>query len=336
MRGWCLGTAVGAAAFATAYVVWARPAGALAIVVLCQVPILVALGCLAMNVRRANERLSDLAQRVVSGEQARDAADLALREALADVARQGEEDVQALGDRVIRALGKSIVTTNRKTFRQLEALTNLNSIFPFDRPMPATRGWAASPDLLLLLVDLVRQSRSRLIVECGSGTSTLWFARALYHYGIDGRVVALEHEKKYAERTRRILEDHELARLVDVRDASLEMFEIGAIAWRWYAASAWNDLRDIDVLFVDGPPARTAPKARFPALPLLADRLAPRAIVVVDDVSRSDEHDMVQDWAARYPEFSVEKVQLEAGGAILRRDDSGLTPSVDEESGRPD
>jgi hypothetical protein len=65
------------------------------------------------------------------------------------------------------------------------------------------------------------------------------------------------------------------------------------------------------VLFVDGPLARSAPKARFTALPLLADRLAPRAIVVVDDVSRSDEHDMVQDWAARYPEFSVEKVQLE-------------------------
>jgi predicted O-methyltransferase YrrM len=131
--------------------------------------------------------------------------------------------------------------------------------------------------------------------------------------------VALEHEKEYAEQTRRYLEDHELGDLAEVREAPLETFLIGDSEWRWYAARAWTDLDDVGLLFVDGPPANTAEKARFPALPLLADRLAQTAIIVADDVVREDEREIVDEWLTAYPEFTAEKVRLEAGGAVLRR-----------------
>jgi Methyltransferase domain len=170
------------------------------------------------------------------------------------------------GDRVISELGKAIEMGNRGLLHQVEALTNLNAMMPLDRPMPAARGHPASPDLLLLLVDVVRQTRPGLIVDCGSGTSTLWFARALRHFGIDGRVVALEHDKQYASEARQYVEDHDLAELIDVREAPLEMFLLDGTEWAWYAAAAWKDLDEIDLLLVNGPrrtPSRRHGSRRF-------------------------------------------------------------------------
>ena len=97
------------------------------------------------------------------------------------------------------------------------------------------------------------------------------------------------------------------------------MFLLDGTEWAWYAAAAWKDLDEIDLLFVDGPPANIAKKARFPALPLLADRLSHRAIIVADDLVREGEREIVADWLAAHQEFSAEKVRLEAGGAVLRR-----------------
>jgi predicted O-methyltransferase YrrM len=305
------GSLVAWTVLAGAFIAWIQPSPAIAVVLFCQGLVLLGLVYAIVGMRSANSRLARLYSATTDSERTAMATRSSLKVEISEI--------RAGGDRVVSALGKAIQVSNRRLYRQLEALTNLNAMIPFDRPMPATRGYPASPDLLLLLVDLVRQTRPSLVLECGSGTSTLWFARALRHYGIEGRVVALEHEKEYAEQTRRYLEDHELGDLAEVREAPLETFLIGDSEWRWYAATAWTDLDDVGLLFVDGPPANTAEKARFPALPLLVDRLAQRAVVVVDDLVREDEREIVDNWLIAYPEFTAEKVRLEAGGAILRR-----------------
>ena len=92
----------------------------------------------------------------------------------------------------------------KQTFRQLEALQNLNAVLPTSDVLPATRGWAASPDLLLALVNLVITERPSLIVECGSGASTLWLALALRRFGIDGRIIALDHDPVFSGRDPRL------------------------------------------------------------------------------------------------------------------------------------
>ena len=59
-------------------------------------------------------------------------------------------------------------------------------------------------------------------------------------------------------------------------------------------------LRDdpIDLLVVDGPPAHAASHglARYPALPLLADRLAPGGTVVPDDAERPGQQEVLRRW----------------------------------------
>ncbi len=52
----------------------------------------------------------------------------------------------------------------------------------------------------------------------------------------------------------------------------------------------------IDFLFVDGPPGKMQSLSRYPALPVLAPHLAPRAFVFVDDGARDDELQMIELW----------------------------------------
>lgn len=207
----------------------------------------------------------------------------------------------------------------KQTFRQLEALQNLNAVLPTSDVLPATRGWAASPDLLLTLVDLVITERPSLIVECGSGASTLWLALALRRFGIDGRIIALDHDPVFSGKTRDFLARHDVLDLAEVRDAPLESFSLDGETYSWYARTAWEDLAGIDLLFVDGPPAATGHQARYPALPLLNKSLSPIATIVLDDLIVPDMREVLPRWLDADPGFSSEILPLEKQAAVLRR-----------------
>ena len=207
----------------------------------------------------------------------------------------------------------------KQTFRQLEALQNLNAVLPANDVLPATRGWAASPDLLSVLVDLVVAERPSLVVECGSGASTLWLALAMRRFGIDGRIVALDHDPVFGGKTRDLLARHDVGDLAEVRDAPLESFSLDGETYSWYARRAWQDLTGIDLLFVDGPPATTGHLARYPALPLLSGALSPVVTAVLDDLVVPDMQKVLRLWLDAYPDFGSEILPLEKQAAVLRR-----------------
>ena len=162
--------------------------------------------------------------------------------------------------------------------------------------MPALGGWAATAPTVIYLVESVLASeRPPVVLECGSGTSTVWLAAAVRRRG-DGRVVALEHDVAYAEQTRRDLARHGLEKVGTVADAPLIECTTTSGTAPWYDVSALGDLSGVTLLFVDGPPGATAPHARRPAFELLVDRLADDAIVVLDDTHRRVEREIVDAW----------------------------------------
>ena len=246
----------------------------------------------------------------------RHSLDLAGR--IGNLASQSErtlDTVRRLGARV----EKEVKTEIKQTFRQLEALQNLNAMLPASDVLPATRGWAASPDLLMVLVDLVITERPSLVVECGSGASTLWLALAMRRFEIDGRIVALDHDPVFGAKTRDLLARHNVRDLAEVRDAPLESFSLDGETYSWYARRAWEDLKGIDLLFVDGPPATTGHQARYPALPLLSGLLSSVATAVLDDLIVPDMQKVLRLWLDAYPDFGSEILPLEKQAAVLRR-----------------
>ena len=227
------------------------------------------------------------------------------------------ESTRTLG--TVRRVESDTQREMKQTFRQLEALQNLNALLPASEVLPATRGWAASPDLLLVLVDLVITGRPSLVVECGSGASTLWLALAMRKFKIDGRIIALDHDPVFGGKTRDLLARHDVSDLAEVRDAPLESYDLAGETYSWYARRAWEDLTGIDLLFVDGPPAATGHQARYPALPLLSGSLSPVATVVLDDLVVPDMQQVLRLWLDAHPDFTSEVLPLEKQAAVLRR-----------------
>jgi predicted O-methyltransferase YrrM len=133
------------------------------------------------------------------------------------------------------------------------------------------------------------------VVECGSGTSTVVLARLLAQRG-HGRLVALEHDPGWAAAITRQLEAEGLAAVARVVLAPLQD--------GWYAAAGIDELpARIDLLVVDGPPADTPElaHARHPALGRLEPRLGPTATVVLDDIGRAGEREVLRRWEAETP-----------------------------------
>lgn len=189
--------------------------------------------------------------------------------------------------------------------RQIQALLQLLRHVEPRAPLPPTGGWAVEPSTLLRLVQLVESARPSLVVECGSGTSTVWLAYTLQSLG-HGRVVALEHDERYARETQRMLDDHGLSDVAEVRLAPLSDIKINDESYRWYDLDAVNGLEGIELLLVDGPPRASGPRARYPALPLLADKLVPGAKITLDDVDRAAEQEALEAWLAEYPNLERE------------------------------
>jgi predicted O-methyltransferase YrrM len=242
---------------------------------------------------------------------------LELASRIGNLAGQSERTLETV--RRVETDANEIKKEIRQTFRQLEAVQNLSAMLPASDVLPATRGWAASPDLLVVLVDLVISERPSLVVECGSGASTLWLALAMRRFGIDGRIIALDHDPVFGGKTRDLLARHDVRDLAEVRDAPLESFSLDGETYSWYARRAWEDLTGIDLLFVDGPPATTGHQARYPALPLLGGALSPAATAVLDDLVVPDMQKVLRRWLDAYPDFSSEILPLEKQAAVLRR-----------------
>lgn len=179
---------------------------------------------------------------------------------------------------------------------EYSALANLYSMMSPDDEVPVFGGFAAVPQTVLRLTSLVpRLPGDGLIVECGSGSSTVWLALACRRAG-HGRVVALEHLERYAEKTRAALTRLGLDSIAEVRTAPLEPVRVGDQTYEWYDAEQWSDLKGIALLFVDGPPGSVGPRSRYPAFPLLASALADGGVVALDDIQRDDEADVAADW----------------------------------------
>ena len=202
-------------------------------------------------------------------------------------------------DRVQQVLGN----VTRAQTRDVEALLQLMPRIAPRAPLPPTGNWALDPGSMLHLADLVARERPQLVVELGSGTSTVWLGYLLEAHG--GRLVSIDHSEEYALLTKESLARHSLLDHVDVRTAPLMDVDIDGQVQPWYSVGAFEDLERIDLLLIDGPPKATGEQARFPALPILSSRLSAGACVVLDDSDRPDEAAILERWATGLPEWSV-------------------------------
>lgn len=228
-----------------------------------------------------------------------------------EVAQQQRADLREMRLSIVDRVDDQVVL--------LEDYMQLMRLVPMPLPMPRPGTWAASEDLLLWLAGHVLEHRPRVVVDLGSGQSSVWMAGAMRTAGYDGQVIGVDHDETYAQATRDLARRQGVDPWLSVICAPLRDQVVGGRDVRWYDVDALADVGVIDLLCIDGPPGQGTAQARWPALPVLADRLADGATVVLDDMIRRDEQDILEDWLAAFPGFSVERLDFEKGAAILRR-----------------
>lgn len=179
--------------------------------------------------------------------------------------------------------------------QEVESLLRLYELGSKRGFSPLLGGWAMDPAGMLGVLRLIEQTDPELVVELGSGTSTLWIASCLKARG-KGRLVSIDHLLEYGQATASQLTAMRLDDVAEVRVAPLELQAVGSQEFSWYGAAALEGIENIDFLLVDGPPTATGPLARYPALPLLGAALASDACVLLDDTTRKDEQETIRLW----------------------------------------
>lgn len=202
------------------------------------------------------------------------------------------------------------------TYQQLQAFIALDRRLNLTYALPPLRGWAASPDFLLLLAEHVHQQQPEVIVECSSGASTVVLAQCVKHNG-KGHVFSLEHDAHYAEKTRQELIKQDLQDWATVIDAPLQDYSFAEQAYRWYNLDEEIQSKQIDMLVIDGPPADLNCYARYPAGPLLLPLLNKNAVVFLDDTDRPDEQQIIKIWMSEFPNLQANNYNCEKGAVSL-------------------
>lgn len=206
-------------------------------------------------------------------------------------------------------------------FLQFESLLCIYSSLPNLKFLPATRGWAGSPDFLAKIIEIILKEKPRFILEASSGVSTIviGLAMRLNNYG---NVISLDHERFYTKITRENIKVNEIGGNSNVIHCPLRDYNIFEQTWKWYETDNLNLTERIDLLIIDGPPRSTQFLARYPAIPLLYEYFADRVLILLDDASRNDETITVQKWSSFLEENNFKVVitkfnNFEKGMVIL-------------------
>lgn len=214
-------------------------------------------------------------------------------------------------------LKQSLTRSQNLIYTQLESLSWLQNRLLARTQLPPLRGWACSPDVLLRLHTHIIETQPKVVVEFGSGSSTLVIADALSQNGT-GKLISIDHSEHYGAQTLNELRRSDLQSWVDLRVGELEPWDgehlnpDSSKQSLWYPVSILKDIENIDLMWVDGPPGNTCPYSRYPALPALSTNLSEHIEVWMDDTIRKVEKDICGDWSQRYG-FDLEYYSFEKG-----------------------
>jgi len=179
-------------------------------------------------------------------------------------------------------------------FLQIEALLSIYNSLDKIKYLPATRGWAGSPDFLHKIMEIILKNKPNFVLEASSGVSSLIIGLAL-KMNKYGRALSFEHDLSYAEITRKNIEINEIESSTVINSPINDCLIEGEI-WKWYSTDALNLTDNIDLLIIDGPPRTTQNLARYPAIPILYKYFSDDTIILLDDANRPDEIIIVDKW----------------------------------------
>jgi hypothetical protein len=211
-----------------------------------------------------------------------------------------------------KAIENRIKREASNSVRQLEAFASLQGYLNAGELMPEVHGWPISPDFAVYLLGLIERRRYDLIIEFGSGTSTLLMAKSCARMATRrpeqkvAHQIAFEHLEQFRVKTQELLHSADLLAAVQLVHAPLAPY-LAANGNEYSYYRCQEALSELSrrmpaaglriLLVVDGPPTATGKHARYPAVPVVLDFFKGAQIdVLLDDYIREDEKEIAEIW----------------------------------------
>jgi predicted O-methyltransferase YrrM len=163
---------------------------------------------------------------------------------------------------------------------------------------PATSGYAISNGTVRAVAGLVSAGFVRSVLEIGAGRSSIVIAEALASQG-GGRLTSVDNAPQFCADT------WALVRAVQGVDARLvtgplrlRIRDTGVHYWFSVHSRSLADRAPFDLVLIDAPHKSYGREA---SLHLAYPHLADRAVIVLDDATRSAEKRIIRRWLDRYP-----------------------------------
>ena len=223
---------------------------------------------------------------------------------------------------LICLLYKNLYSKNyiKKSYRQLEILIPIINKLNITKTLPKTNAlndYAASPDFLNTIVNIIEKHKPDLIIEAGSGVSTLISSYSLKKYNPKGKIISLDHNDLFASLTKKEIHEHQLDKYSDVIHSDL--IDYPDYKFSWYDIRKLTFENKIDLVIIDGPPSKLNKFARYPAIPLLLDNLSDKAIIIVDDARRKYEKKIIEKWQKEFNCFNYRYEDNDKGICIINK-----------------
>lgn len=222
--------------------------------------------------------------------------------------------------RKIRRLNKK----NEVLYNQTESLIKIHNLIKFRHPLPPFRNWAVSPDISLILITEILSIRPKTIIDFGSGISTLIsrYALDLIDDSADSerKILSFDHEKKFVEATINEVSRHKFSWNPKIIYAPLSITKIKDCDFEFYETTELDSIPEIDLVFIDGPHGKNGILDRYPAIPVILNKLSMNGVIIIDDTKNFPESQkLVRMWREEFPELHYEEIDTELGTVILRK-----------------
>lgn len=162
--------------------------------------------------------------------------------------------------------------------------------------------YALRPSGLVQILNTILIRKHLTVVECGGGVSTLYIARLFKQNHPSGQLYCIENNLDWLNLLKDLLFREELNHYVKLIYAPLAPCPMALDNLNWYDQEKIRQQLaedvSIDCLFVDGPPAyrEEIQYSRFPALPFFQKQLSATGTVILDDINRAGEQEIVRRW----------------------------------------